>query len=47
VRIETVEGKREYAEKQAEFAATSALIRERLIEACEPIRRAASAALNA
>jgi hypothetical protein len=41
VRIETVEGKREYADRQAEFAATAALIRERLIEACESIRRAA------
>ena len=47
VRIETVEGKREYAERQSEFAATAALIRERLIEACGSIRRAASAARNA
>jgi hypothetical protein len=46
VRIETVEGKREYAESQAEFAATAAVLRERLMEACESIRRGASAARN-
>jgi len=47
VRIETVDGRREYADRQAEFAATAALIRERLIRACESIRRAASAARTA
>jgi hypothetical protein len=47
IAIETVEGKAEYARTQGEFAATAALIRERLIGACESIRRAASAARNA
>ncbi len=44
VRIETDDGKREYAERQAEFAEAAALIRERLIEACVAIREAAGAA---
>lgn len=41
VRIETVEGKREYTERQAEFAVTAAALRERLIDACAAIREAA------
>jgi hypothetical protein len=47
IAIETVEGKREYAESQSKFAATAALIRERLIEACGLVRQAANAARNA
>lgn len=43
VRIETAEGKREYAERQAEFAATAAVLRERLIECCVAMREAAGA----
>ena len=39
VRIETPEGKREYAARQAEFAVEAAVLRERLIEACVGIRR--------
>jgi hypothetical protein len=42
VRIETDEGKREYADRQAEFAEAAALIRERLIAAMESIRTMAS-----
>lgn len=44
VRIETVEGKRDYAERQAGFAQTAARIRERLIDACATIRDAAGVA---
>lgn len=44
VRIETPEGKREYAEGQAEFAATAAGIRSRLLDACVAIREAAGVA---
>jgi len=44
VRIETAEGKREYAERQAEFAVTAAGIRSRLLDACVAIREAAGVA---
>jgi hypothetical protein len=47
VRIETVEGKAEYARTQGEFAATATALRQRLIEACASIRQAASATGNA
>ncbi len=40
VRIETAEGKREYAERQAEFAATATELRERLVLACARTREA-------
>jgi hypothetical protein len=42
VRIETPEGKREYAECQAEFAVEAAALRERLIEACAHVSEAAA-----
>ncbi|NYI40894.1 3-methyladenine DNA glycosylase [Demequina lutea] len=41
IAIETVEGKREYTEHQAEFAVIAAALRERLIDACAAIREAA------
>ena len=41
IAIETIEGKREYAECQAEFAVTAAALRARLIVACAAIRDAA------
>jgi hypothetical protein len=37
VRIETPEGKREYAARQAEFAVEAAALRERIVTACEAI----------
>lgn len=47
IAIETFDGKREYTERQAEFAVTAADLRALLIEACDSIRRAASAARDA
>lgn len=38
VRIETPEGKREYAARQRDFAARSEALRRRLLDACEAIR---------
>jgi hypothetical protein len=46
VRIETVEGKRDYAERQAEFAAEAAGLRGRLINACVAIREMAGSPAN-
>ncbi|MCB2412499.1 3-methyladenine DNA glycosylase [Demequina sp. TTPB684] len=43
VRIETPEGKRDYATRQAEFSRRAAPLRERLIRACVDIRLAAGA----
>jgi hypothetical protein len=40
IAIETVEGKREYAERQAEFAMTAVALRERIIGARTAIREA-------
>jgi len=44
VRIETPEGKRDYAERQAEFAVTAGALRSRLVDACVAIREAAGVA---
>ena len=44
VRIETPEGKRKYAERQAEFAVTAGALRSRLVDACVAIREAAGVA---
>ncbi len=43
IRIETVEGKREYADLQGVFAVRGAGLRERLIHACKALREEASA----
>lgn len=43
VAIETPEGKRDYAARQADFAARAAVIRERLLVAITAVREAASA----
>ena len=42
VRIETPDGKREYAERQRGFAVRSEALRRRLLEACQAIRDAAA-----
>lgn len=47
VRIETPEGKREYAARQREFAARGEALRRRLLDACEAIRVAGLAAAPA
>lgn len=47
IRIETVEGKREYADLQGVFAVRGAGLRERLIHACKALREAASATSTA
>jgi hypothetical protein len=41
VRIETPAGKREYAERQRDFSARGAVLRRRLLDACDAIRREA------
>ena len=46
VRIETPDGKREYAARQREFAARSEVLRRRLLEACALIRECAGIAAS-
>ena len=41
VRIETPEGKKEYAARQRDFSARGELLRRRILEACDAIREAA------
>jgi len=47
VRIETPEGKSEYAARQREFSVRGAALRRRLLDACEAIRSAGLAELGA